>query len=658
MGFKAKGGTLTQPGSTGTQAISGCGFTPKVVLMWCTDQTAAGTAANAIFALGASSAPSVKQAVNVASEDNVATTVTRRDGTAVRMIHLRSTAGTIIGSANLDSLGADGFTLDWVTVDGTSRLWHWLALGGEELEVDIDDFAKSTGAAPDTQAVTGVGFRPDVLILFTTDTINDASDAQIGIGFAAANGEQAGAASMGNAQAAASTRHKLLAKALTMLYPTVNSTLFEGGVDSFDADGFTITWSTNDATAHRIRYIALKGLRGFVEQTASPSSGTPPVAQSVTGVGFAPKAVLFLTAHDSAGTSIGGHGSLSLGVAVSSSDQRCAGFFDEHAADPTNAVQDHDDDACLSIFNASGSIDAVGELDAMTQDGFDLSWTTLTVAETAFAFLALGDPFYWPGRESHAFEIPQDDRPGLREFGYEAVGPDQYVEALKETYSGEASTLYRIADDDLVRREIFKTDAASPTEPADPDPANDAAWATYTSSPHTTGALTVSKITKLLVCTRNKYNLLSMNRTPRRFELDGSGNLVANSPSAPFEVSIAAAAGGTFLIEAHYNHLADGSDAADTFLVYLTTGGGTPDPTVDIPVEVTMAKREGAAHLSYTSGAVAHGVVGKVIVRTRKQGTPDVDSRNLDVYTATASTAGPAGDAGGAFFGAVAEQHD
>lgn len=659
----AKSGTITQPAGTGNQAYTGVGFTPKLLLIFASDQTAAGTAADATMVLGAVAAADAG-GIAASSEDAAASSAAQRRTNlptgSGRVVMIKHDASTL---AQIDdvSFDSDGFSLNWIATDGTARRWHYLALGGP-IQAKLGYITKSISAAPVDQSVTGVGFRPDLIFLFTTGQTSAPSTqphASLAVGFGKVGSEAAVTYSADNLVTTSDTRGQLDALGMVKVDESTDAIDFAGTFKSMDADGFTVTWSTNDASAKFVPYLAVEGLRVEVLTGDSPNGGSPPVAQSLTGSGFKPKAAIFITESkvaSSPGPSV--HASLGFGVAVSASDRRFKGIFDADNLADTVAKQRDSESACLEMFDTSGAIVETADLTSFDSDGLTLSWSAVDTTQRRYAVLLLAGRHPWPDVESHVEEILPDDRPGLRDFDFEAVGPDQYMEALKETYSGEASTLYRIADDDLVRREIFKTDAASPTEPADPDPANDAAWETYTASPHTTAALTVSKISKLLVCKRNKYNLLSMNRTPRRFELDGSGNLVANSPSAPFEVSIAAAAGGTFLIEAHYNHLADGDDAADTFLVYLTTGGGTPDPTVDIPVEVPMAKREGAAHLSYTSGAVAHGVVGKVIVRTRKQGTPDVDSRNLDVYTATASTAGPAGDAGGAFFGAVAEQHD
>jgi hypothetical protein len=48
-----------------------------------------------------------------------------------------------------------------------------------------------------------------------------------------------------------------------------------------------------------------------------------------------------------------------------------------------------------------------------------------------------------------------------------------------------------------------------------------------------------------------------------------------------------------------------------------------------------MVKVDGGAVLSWTSETQAGGTTGKVLVRTRRSGTPDTDSTNTAILTAT-----------------------
>lgn len=224
------------------------------------------------------------------------------------------------------------------------------------------------------------------------------------------------------------------------------------------------------------------------------------------------------------------------------------------------------------------------------------------------------------------------------------------VQSMNAT--AEAAGVYRVSDSSLVRYEIYKG------VDAEPDLSPTAApWETFTSLPHTTtGTLSAGDTHFVVVRKRNAYNLLSQNAESEIFELDGGGNQSAVRPSSPTEIELIPWAAGTVKATAQYRYDADGASQADAFLVFLTSNGVDPHPGVVVPTEVEMTKRDGVAKLSWISSAFTEGATIKVIVRTRRNGTPDVDSDNLDVHAATATLLGPAAPDTGAFVGEIAKQ--
>lgn len=243
---------------------------------------------------------------------------------------------------------------------------------------------------------------------------------------------------------------------------------------------------------------------------------------------------------------------------------------------------------------------------------------------------------------------------GVSDGSYDPLGSENVANlvTLAEIFRNQIRDQFRIEDDSLDQYELFKN-----TGDNEPD-LSGLAYETFSSLPHTTAALSFPETHRFILCKRNKYGMLSQNRKSWRLELDGSGLEVAIRPSAPKSQAIAAGPGGAFVITAEYEYKSDGDNKADTWLIYLTTGGGNPDPAVDTPVEVTMKRLEATELLNYTSTTYPNGTVGKVIVRTRREGTPDVDSNNSTIAgPATADAVGPSAPSeGGAFFGAVAKQ--
>jgi hypothetical protein len=110
-------------------------------------------------------------------------------------------------------------------------------------------------------------------------------------------------------------------------------------------------------------------------------------------------------------------------------------------------------------------------------------------------------------------------------------------------------------------------------------------------------------------------------------------------------------------VRASYEYVADGDNAADTWIVYLRTNGTDPDPAIDTPTYTqTMGKFDGVARLELFDGSFAEGADVRVIVRARRSGTPNVDSTNVDVYSVTTTFIGPDAVSGGALYGGVDAQ--
>lgn len=243
--------------------------------------------------------------------------------------------------------------------------------------------------------------------------------------------------------------------------------------------------------------------------------------------------------------------------------------------------------------------------------------------------------------------------PGVDQSGYDPLGGAESVnlETLAGRYENQIRDLYRISDDSLGRYELYRG-----LSEADPD-LDGTPFETFSTLPHETAELAYPAVHKFVLRRRNKYNLCSQNMKSWRLELDAEGAEVLMRPTAPGGEYLEAGVGGTFRVTAEYNYKADGDLPADAWLVYLKTGGSDPDPDVDTPVVVPMSVRGALSLLDYTSASVGNGVVGKVLVRTRR--TDDVaDSTNENVIgPVTSSTAGPAAPVeGGAFFGALAKQ--
>jgi len=210
---------------------------------------------------------------------------------------------------------------------------------------------------------------------------------------------------------------------------------------------------------------------------------------------------------------------------------------------------------------------------------------------------------------------------------------------------------YRIENPALTQYELYRGIGGEPDLDGNP-------WQTFTSLPFTTPALTAGFTYYFVLRLRNKHNLVSQNIDSWQLTIAGGGSAATN-PSAPIEQSIAQAANGAARIRATYDYLSDEESVrGDTWAVWLTNTGVAPNPAVDpATYEEDMVFVDGEAKLDYTGGSNAHGATLKALVRVRKAGTPDVDSTNTAIMTATADAVGPAAPASSAdFLGQSARQ--
>lgn len=210
------------------------------------------------------------------------------------------------------------------------------------------------------------------------------------------------------------------------------------------------------------------------------------------------------------------------------------------------------------------------------------------------------------------------------------------------TYLGGATGFYRVSDATLEGYLLYRGVDEEPDLTAAP-------WETFATLGHLTGTLAPDATYYFVLRRRNKYGLISQNITSTVIEIDALGDEVFTPPSAPEEQALNAGLAGIVTVSALYQPGLDGDNAADTWLIYLTSDGSTPDPDVDTPIEVVMDIDVDLVWLDYDSDAFADGATIKVIIRTRRTG--EADSTNTNVLTTTASTAGSTAISAGACWG-------
>ena len=183
----------------------------------------------------------------------------------------------------------------------------------------VGSFTKTTVGAPASQTVAhGLGVIPKAIIFWTesrTATMFGTSrHTSIGFTDGTANERSASAASQDNAGFSNASR-RIADKAITIVQ-WGETVLAEANRTAWDATNFTLNWTTNDANAYVIHFIAIGG----TEISAKVVDWTMPVATgnfSVTGIGFTPVVVIHAHAGSGFTSAIPGsqtHGAMDLGV--------------------------------------------------------------------------------------------------------------------------------------------------------------------------------------------------------------------------------------------------------------------------------------------------------------------------------------------------------
>lgn len=383
-------GTITAPASTGSQPYTGIGFQPKAILFFGTRQTATGyaTGMGIMFGFAGTSTQGV---ASTSSGDNVSpTNPARATDTSVCIQSVAPGTASVDLQASLTSFDSDGFTLNWSVVSGGQFIVHYIALGGSDITGAFcgSGQAKTTTG---TKAFTGVGFQPDFLLMVHQSTSAAATTQQLGgrfgIGVATASGS--GAAYIGETDSVATSDVVCFQNsglAFAQGNPGASPSIL-ASLSSFDADGFTLNYTTVSGSAIWFLYIAIKGGQyNVVSDTQKSSTGT----QSKAGVGFTPKGLLFFGNNKALSASADSTlQKLSMG-ATDGTNQGATWEQGTDAVNPTDENSATVTSAVLRHATNPSTTDAEAVISSLDADGYTLNWTTADATTRDFIAVAFG----------------------------------------------------------------------------------------------------------------------------------------------------------------------------------------------------------------------------------------------------------------------------
>ena len=272
------------PGSVSTVGYTGVGFTPDAVLFFSAQQATAspnGGSATAWLSAGFATA-TAQVALNARTDDSDSVQDASHGQNAAIALLAQNPAASISMKATLASLDADGFTLTY-SASSTAAFVYALCLKGGSYNVGEISQKTSTG----TQAYTGVGFKPSVVMLLSANDATDSdTEAHYNISTGAATfGLAQGSVWAGSVDAADPTQSDSYldrTNVIRMMTAGTPSTEAIAAYTSSDNDGFTLNWTTADATARKILYLAIGpahgggGGGGGGNRPPRPPGGGPP----------------------------------------------------------------------------------------------------------------------------------------------------------------------------------------------------------------------------------------------------------------------------------------------------------------------------------------------------------------------------------------------
>lgn len=358
-------GTITVPGSTGNQAITGVGFQPTGILLWGSSD---GTTNNSKFAHGGSDGTNQWGAYIYVEDSGAGIGF---DQSSTKIFYLKDQAGTAILDGAFVSFDADGVTINWSTVSA-NHVIYYSAFGGD-IETHVGSF--TTGVATGSQSVTGVGWEPTGLIFVPWFWQN--------FGFSDGTNEFAWA---GNTLTAATCDSRQ--QTTYSIYATQTAgPILEAEVTSLDSDGFTFNKATA-TTSVRVFYMAIKDVNVIVGTLTAPTSnGT----QAVPTTGIDPIGV-FLASYGFAASGSAQDdviGNFSATASVTGNERNYNWTANDGGA--SQEVHTLPSTATYKIYNADTQAAMVtANMDSFGTEEFVLDWTTTDATAREIGFFALG----------------------------------------------------------------------------------------------------------------------------------------------------------------------------------------------------------------------------------------------------------------------------
>jgi hypothetical protein len=242
--------------------------------------------------------------------------------------------------------------------------------------------------AAGNQAITGIGFQPKLVFLFESSGSESAGGSGARFTIGAATGASNVFTTSTRSRDAVGTSDTAHIQVSDKIWTEVDiSTLTATNSATFvsmDSDGFTVSWS--GAFGGTVEYFALGGdsleaLVSYFDMNGSTGN------QSVTGVGFQPKAVLFFNCIENTTEGPADNTQMMIGCGVSSTERWSMSFWDDDGAGTMISSDRITASKCIARYNDSAAV-VEADLVSLDSDGFTINITTALACR--MQFIALG----------------------------------------------------------------------------------------------------------------------------------------------------------------------------------------------------------------------------------------------------------------------------
>lgn len=408
MALNVAKGVISSPAGTGDQTYSlASNFDPKALIVWWTNQTAAGIVDDAQMNMGIATyrgSTAVQWGIGANSNDAAAAGDNSSFASSSSFARMLSPGlTTVLASASFVSFSTgatSNFVLNWATLPTTGTKLHYLVLGGSDItDALVGKMDLSTSSPQDVTVAAGFG-QPDLLLFIQahfTVAATGTTIAQTMMGWAKSDTSRRCAVwneDEGSATIDVGFWNK--DRAILMLDDAANTAYAEADLSakaSWPTDGFQLTIPALPAVAtYDVYYLALKGtFQSAIGSNSSPT-GAPTVNQD-NDAGFAPAGAMVwggnVTAKSTIDTTHADLGQYYIG-ATDGTNEGWAGMSEEDSAADADTYSYHSESKTIQMHGADTS-GILAEADgSFSGNNFRLAWNDTDATAREYNWVVLG----------------------------------------------------------------------------------------------------------------------------------------------------------------------------------------------------------------------------------------------------------------------------